>query len=71
VAFGPRGDLYVVEFGHHRLQKLNTKGESIAIWGSPGRLPGQLYSPWALAVDSRDRVHVIDTENHRVQRIRL
>jgi hypothetical protein len=28
-----------------------------------------MYSPWALAVDPRGRVHVIDSKNDRVQRI--
>jgi hypothetical protein len=28
-----------------------------------------LHSPWALIVDGKDRIHVIDSENHRVQRI--
>ena len=34
-----------------------------------GREPGKLWNPWALAIDSKGRVHVLDTENHRVQRI--
>ena len=42
-----------------------------AIWGGPGREPGQLHNPWALAVDRKGRVHVVDTENNRVQRIQL
>jgi hypothetical protein len=28
-----------------------------------------LNHPWALVVDSKGRVHVLDTDNHRVQRI--
>ena len=27
--------------------------------------------PWALVVDKKGRIHVIDTENHRVQRIKF
>ena len=38
------------------------------IWGTPGRGPGQLYNPWALAVDREGAVSVIDSNNHRVQR---
>jgi hypothetical protein len=30
-----------------------------------------LYNPWALVLDSRGRVHVLDSNNHRVQRIVL
>jgi DNA-binding beta-propeller fold protein YncE len=61
--------LYVCEYGNHRVQKFAPEGQSLGTWGSPGRLPGQLASPWALGVDSRGRVHVVDSENDRVQRI--
>ena len=71
LAFGPRGGLYVVEYGNHRVQKFTPDGVSLGCWGGPGKLPGQLHSPWALAVDSKGRVHVCDSENHRVQRIHM
>jgi DNA-binding beta-propeller fold protein YncE len=61
--------LYVVEYGNHRVQKFTPAGESLGCWGGVGREPGRLCSPWALGVDSRGRVHVVDSENHRVQRI--
>jgi DNA-binding beta-propeller fold protein YncE len=71
LAFAPgKGDnLYVVEYGNNRVQKFTPAGQSLGCWGGPGREPGRLRSPWALAVDSRGRVHVIDSENDRVQRI--
>jgi sugar lactone lactonase YvrE len=71
LAFG-RGKtpvLYVVEYGNHRVQKFTPQGESLGCWGGPGQKPGKLNSPWALAVDSRGQVHVVDSENDRVQRI--
>jgi DNA-binding beta-propeller fold protein YncE len=55
LAFGPHGELYVVEYGNHRVQKFTAEGVSLGCWGGPGKEPG--------------RVHVVDTENHRVQRI--
>lgn len=61
--------LYVVEYGNHRVQKFNLEGTSLGSWGSSGREHGRFAGPWALAVDSRGRVHVIDSENDRVQRI--
>jgi DNA-binding beta-propeller fold protein YncE len=76
LAFGAGGVLYVVEYGNNRVQKFSVlesstlpPGTSLGCWGGPGREPGRLHNPWALAVDSKGRVHVIDTENHRVQRI--
>ena len=71
MAFGPGGELYVAESGNHRVQKFTTDGKSLGTRGGPGREPGQLHNPWALAVDSKGRVHVVDTENHRIQRIRF
>jgi hypothetical protein len=61
--------LYVVEYGNARVQKFTPDGKSLGVWGGPGREPGKLANPWALCVDSRGRVHVIDSENDRVQRI--
>jgi DNA-binding beta-propeller fold protein YncE len=70
LAFSPDGKhLYVVEYGNNRVQKFTPEGKSLGCWGGPGRGPGRLSSPWALAVDSRGRVHVLDSENDRVQRI--
>ncbi len=69
LAFGPKGELYVIENGNNRVQKFTMDGQSLGCWGGPGREPGKLHLPWALAVDSRGRVHLVDSENHRVQRI--
>jgi DNA-binding beta-propeller fold protein YncE len=66
---GPEPILYVVEYGNHRVQKFTGDGNSLGVWGGPGRTPGKLASPWALAVDSRGDIHVVDSENDRVQRI--
>ena len=46
-------------------------GKSLGVWGTPGRGPGELYNPYALAIDSQGYVSVIDSNNHRVQRFRL
>src|SRR5262249_14319574 len=70
LAFTPDGKhLYVVEYGNNRVQKFTPEGKSVGCWGGPGRGRGQFASPWALVVDSRGRIHVIDSENDRVQRI--
>jgi sugar lactone lactonase YvrE len=73
LAFNRDGILYVIENGRNaRVQKFTMKGKPLGCWGGPGEAPGPgLYRPWALAIDSRGHVHVVDTENHRVQRIKF
>jgi DNA-binding beta-propeller fold protein YncE len=61
--------LYVIEYGNHRVQKFTPDGKSLGCWGGPGREPGRLSGPWALATYHLGRVHVVDSENDRVQRI--
>ena len=61
--------LYVIEYGNGRVQKFTLDGQSLGVWGAPVCMLVKLCSPWALAVDSRGRVHVVDSENDRVQRI--
>lgn len=65
------GDVYVAEFGNHRVQKFTQDGESLGTWGTVGRRSGELNRPWALVRDKAGRIHVLDTDNHRVQTFRL
>jgi hypothetical protein len=51
------------------VQKFTLEGQSLGCWGRAGREPGELLAPWAVARDSRGRIYVLDTNNHRVQRI--
>lgn len=60
--------IYICEYGNHRVQKFTLGGESVGCWGRHGRGPGELHNPWALALDSLGRLHVLDSNNHRVQR---
>ncbi|MCE3015014.1 MAG: hypothetical protein ACK56W_01730 [Pirellula sp.] len=65
------GHVIVSEYGNHRVQKFDRDGNSVAIWGSVGRGLGELIDPWAVAVDSLERVYVVDSGNNRVQRFRF
>ncbi len=60
----------VVEYGNHRIQKWNIKGESLGTWGGPGKQPGQFQQPWALVQDSQRRTYILDTGNERIQRFK-
>lgn len=70
-----KGGLYVCEYGNHRVQKFELSKDGskiekpIGSWGKGGRRAGELHQPWAFARDSQGRIHVLDTYNHRVQRI--
>ena len=63
--------VYVCEYGNHRVQKFTREGKSLGCWGTHGRGEGQLHNPWGLVRDSRGKIYVLDTNNHRVQRITM
>ena len=64
--------LYICEFGNHRVQKLTLEGKPVDTWGVHGRRePGELQQPWALALNSKNILHVLDSYNHRVQTLKL
>jgi len=65
------GCVYLCEFGNHRVQKFTTDGRFVGLWGKNGRREGELDQPWGIARDSRGRMFVLDSYNHRIQRFRL
>lgn len=68
MVFAKDGTIIVSEFGNHRVQHLDRECKPLASWGLAGNLPGELNQPWAAAVDSKNRVYVVDSGNNRVQR---
>lgn len=64
-------DVFVCEFGNHRVQRFSRQGLSKGLWGMPGRGPGQFHQPWAMTIDKAGRMHVLDSYNHRVQSMRI
>jgi DNA-binding beta-propeller fold protein YncE len=69
VALGPNNSVYVAEFGNNRVHKFTTSGKSLGTWGSAGREPGFLNQPWGVIVDKAGRLFVLDSYNHRLQRL--
>jgi DNA-binding beta-propeller fold protein YncE len=68
ICLDPDGDhVFLCEFGNQRVQKFTRDGTIVATWGKPGRGEGEFHQPWAAAIDSQRRLHVLDTYNHRVQ----
>ncbi len=68
VALDAEGNLYVVDSGNARVQKLTQNGKLLAMWGEPGTGPGQLDEPLGIALGPDGHVWVTDTKNNRVQR---
>jgi len=60
VAAGLDGYLYVADTGNHRVQKLNTQGEEIAILTGDGEEP--FVAPVAVEVDREGNLWVLDGE---------
>jgi sugar lactone lactonase YvrE len=66
VAVDGRGDVYVLDTFNHRIQKFNSSGAFLGLWGSQGGGEEEFNSPWGIAV-TPDVIYVADTLNHRVQ----
>lgn len=67
-------NIYVMDAGNSRVQKFDTAGNFLLMWGSEGSGDGQFQNDTAnrhsgrLAVDSQGNVYVLDTKNFRVQK---
>jgi sugar lactone lactonase YvrE len=68
VAFGPTGDVFVSDgYINSRIVQFTKEGKFVRIIGGvKGNAPGQLTLPHGVAVDSKGRVFVSDSDNKRV-----
>jgi DNA-binding beta-propeller fold protein YncE len=62
------GNVYVADYGNHRVQKFSPAGTYLAQWGTHGSGDGQFNGPEGLAVDAVGNVYVADFGNHRVEK---
>jgi len=70
IAIDSSGNLYVVDYYNHRVQKFNSKGEYLNQFGSkgyPAEGKGQFAFPSDVAIDSYDNVWVTDSDNNRIE----
>lgn len=68
VAFASNGDFFISDgYGNRRVHHYAAGGSLLHSWGEPGRGPGQFAIVHFIAIDDRDRVHIADRENHRIQ----
>jgi hypothetical protein len=77
IEFDPvSGHLFVVDASNHRVQRFDTEGNFVLMWGrnggdgTPGSGEGEFDGPSGLALDDAGNVYVTDENNHRVQKFR-
>ena len=64
----PLGEIWVVDgYGQCRIHRFTSDAKLLLSWGEPGEGAGQFNLPHSLGVDGRNRVVVVDRENHRLQ----
>jgi DNA-binding beta-propeller fold protein YncE len=73
VAVGPDGSVYVTDTWNHRVQKFDSDGQPITMWGQYGQPLADVpesksffWGPRGIAVDSKGHVYVADTGNKRI-----
>ncbi|MEW6620094.1 MAG: 6-bladed beta-propeller, partial [bacterium] len=71
----PAGDIYVVDTGNHRIQKLKDNGTSITFVktiGSEGQSPDQFLLPRDIAIDFKKKYFLVcDSANQRISKFDL
>ncbi|XP_064384908.1 tripartite motif-containing protein 3-like [Halichondria panicea] len=61
-------NMYVMEYGNHRVNKFSSDGEFVAAVGSPGSGNLQFTNPVGICYNRRDNdLYVVDQCNHRIQ----
>lgn len=65
MAFDTHGRLYVPAFNW--VEVFNGEGHKLFRFGQRGEKPGEFATPRGLCTDSKDRVYVTDSGNHRIQ----
>jgi tripartite motif-containing protein 71 len=75
VSVDPAGNVYVADREQNRIQKFTWDGRHLATWGrnggdgSLGNAPGEFNGPYGVAADGAGNVYVLDSRNHRVQKL--
>src|SRR5262249_19622392 len=61
LALDSRGNVYVADRNHARIQKFTSNGVFLATWGGSGAGDGQFGAPQAIAIDTDDSLYVGNT----------
>jgi DNA-binding beta-propeller fold protein YncE len=69
ILYSPQtGNLYISEFGAHRIIRCNSRGQINLRFGGRGRGPGQFLGPQYLAEDDKGYLYVCDYGNRRISK---
>ena len=76
LAFDPLGDLWVVDRGHHRVQKFDGPALAASVpyltqlgkTGDPGTADDQFDTPAGVGVDATGNIYVVDRNNERIMK---
>ena len=68
LAIDQQGAVFVVDNGNNRVQKFDSTGNFIILWGNFGAANSNFHNPTGIACDGKGNVYVVDTNNHRVQK---
>jgi sugar lactone lactonase YvrE len=68
VALDTSGNVYVSDYGKHRIFKFTSSGSLITKWGFEGTGAGAFKFPSSIALDSSNSVYVVDERNYRIQK---
>jgi DNA-binding beta-propeller fold protein YncE len=62
------GNVFVGDRDNDRIQKFDSDGKFICMWGSFGDKEGEFAKPSQVLVDNAGNVYVLDALNSRVQK---
>ena len=69
-AIDAAGNVWVVDEGNNRIEKLSPSGAFIAAYGKEGTGELQFHSPWGIAINqSTGNVYVADKGNNRIEEL--
>ena len=66
LAIDVSGVVYVADTDNHRIQKFESTGVFLDLWGAFGSGDEEFKYPMGIAIDSKDNAYVADSENYRI-----
>ncbi|MFC1733006.1 NHL repeat-containing protein [candidate division KSB1 bacterium] len=67
IARDKEGNLYILDQGNYRIQKLDAEGNFIKSFGSEGQGPAEFMRPLSIDIDNDGSMYIIDQGNNRIQ----